>query len=208
MVNHILGRRLRMLPALWEASWAHVGIQSLCSTAIDEARAAREAATTASSAAVTDLRPGAVLTASRCFCAEDVAAFTALTGDSNPIHTSSTAAAAAGLPGMLLPGLLLASLFPAIIGTHFPGALYLTQTLKFKRHALVGDAVTAQLTVERCSGSRVTFQTLCLSSASGETLVEGTALALIRPGKAATAAARGSALSGRSAATGQQNGDL
>lgn len=72
----------------------------------------------------------------------------------------------------------------------------------------VGDAVTAQLTVERCSGSRVTFQTLCLSSASGETLVEGTALALIRPGKAATAAARGSALSGRSAATGQQNGDL
>ncbi len=47
----------------------------------------------------------------------------------------------------------------------------------------------AQITVERRSGSRVTFQTLCFNSASGETLVEGTALALIRPVDAASAAA-------------------
>lgn len=45
----------------------------------------------------------------------------------------------------------------------------------------VGDAVTATLTVERASGSRVAFQTLCRSAASGQVLVEGTALALIRP---------------------------
>ncbi len=37
----------------------------------------------------------------------------------------------------VLPGILLASLFPAIIGTHFPGALYLTQSLAFKAPALV-----------------------------------------------------------------------
>lgn len=282
--NHVLGRRLGLLPALWEGSWVPCGTQSLCSTAKDSAQTASDAA---AAAAGGPLQPGAVLSASRRFSAEDVTAFTSLTGDSNPIHTSSAAAAAAGLPGTLLPGLLLASLFPAIIGSHFPGALYLTQTLKFKRHALVradlmrraclrvcslpdgvwrvlqavwqrfckdhdrssmhachdachaatsmrgaaivegppsapapawgplrgpqpscatcvcvphaararparcrqvGDAVVARLTVERCSGSRVSFHTLCLSSASGEALVEGTALALLRSVPAATAA--------------------
>ena len=41
------------------------------------------------------------------------------------------------MAGAVLPGMLMASLFPAIIGSHFPGALYLSQTLKFKAPALV-----------------------------------------------------------------------
>lgn len=44
---------------------------------------------------------------------------------------------AAGLGGAILPGMLCASLFPAIIGSQFPGALYLTQTLNFRQPALV-----------------------------------------------------------------------
>ena len=35
--------------------------------------------------------------------------------------------------------MLCASLFPAIIGTQFPGALYLTQTLNFRQVALVSQ---------------------------------------------------------------------
>jgi hypothetical protein len=42
-----------------------------------------------------------------------------------------------GLGGAIIPGSLCASLFPAIIGTAFPGALYLSQTLKFRNPALV-----------------------------------------------------------------------
>lgn len=42
-----------------------------------------------------------------------------------------------GFPDRVLPGMLCASLFPAIIGSEFPGALYLTQTLKFRQTALV-----------------------------------------------------------------------
>ena len=43
----------------------------------------------------------------------------------------------AGFGGAVLPGMLCASLFPAIIGSQFPGALYLTQTLNFRQPALV-----------------------------------------------------------------------
>lgn len=40
--------------------------------------------------------------------------------------------------------------------------------------------MTATLTVERSSGSRVSFRTLCCATGSGRVLVEGDALALIR----------------------------
>ena len=90
------------------------------------------------------LAVGAHFSLTKRFSAEDVASFAALTGDSNPIHADgAAAAAAAGLPVAVLPGLLSASLFPAIIGSQFPGAVYLSQTLKFKRFALVGAARAA-----------------------------------------------------------------
>ena len=178
----------------------------------------------ASAAAADDgLAPGATFSLSKRFGAGEVAAWAALTGDSNAIHVDARAAAAAGLAAPILPGLLLAALFPAIIGSHFPGALYLSQTLRFRhaatvrcwcsggwvwRHSCrlcrallpalqsaaaprllppapppppqVGDAVTATLTVEKRSGGRVSFRTLCCDAGSGRVLVEGAALALIR----------------------------
>ena len=43
-----------------------------------------------------------------------------------------------GFSGHVLPGVLCAALFPALIGSTFPGAIYLSQTLKFRKPALVG----------------------------------------------------------------------
>lgn len=39
-----------------------------------------------------------------------------------------------------MPGMLLASLFPAIIGTQFPGAVYVSQSLSFRSPAAVSGA--------------------------------------------------------------------
>jgi 3-hydroxybutyryl-CoA dehydratase len=60
----------------------------------------------------------------RSFRQEEVDAFVALTGDSNPIHSHST-------QRPIVPGLLAAALFPAIIGSEYPGVLYAKQNLKF-----------------------------------------------------------------------------
>jgi acyl dehydratase len=86
------------------------------------------------------LVPGAEFTVQRRFSADDVAAFVSLTGDANAIHIDAGAAAAAGLAAPILPGILMASLFPAIIGSAFPGAVYASQTLKFRRPAEVSCA--------------------------------------------------------------------
>lgn len=44
-----------------------------------------------------------------------------------------------GFQAPILPGILMASLFPAIIGSRFPGAVYATQTLNFRAPAQVGN---------------------------------------------------------------------
>lgn len=73
-----------------------------------------------------------------CFEQAAVDAFVGLTGDANPIHSDAAAARAAGFEGPIVPGIMMASLFPAIIGSSFPGAVYLSQSLRFSHPALVG----------------------------------------------------------------------
>lgn len=88
---------------------------------------------------LTSLIPGNEFTLVRQFTAEDVERFLKLTGDANLIHTDNAAAKAAGLQGPILPGIMMASMFPAIIGTNFPGAIYVSQTLKYRQPAQVGN---------------------------------------------------------------------
>lgn len=66
----------------------------------------------------------------RIFTQGDVDAFVNLTGDSNPIHTGTKQAP-------IVPGLLASSLFPALIGSSYPGAIYAKQDLKFIHSILV-----------------------------------------------------------------------
>jgi 3-hydroxybutyryl-CoA dehydratase len=120
---------------------------------------------------------------SRMITQMDVDTFVRLTGDTNPIHSSKAADGSskhAADKAVIVPGMLMASMFPAIIGSSFPGALYLSQTLKFRRSAAVGTPVHATVTVSKQSGSRVTFETVCKDS-DEQVLVDGTALALISP---------------------------
>ena len=68
----------------------------------------------------------------RSFNLKDLQEFTLLTGDTNHLHTQSDLVSTP-----IVPGILLASLFPAIIGSKFPGALYAKQELVFKASVLV-----------------------------------------------------------------------
>jgi 3-hydroxybutyryl-CoA dehydratase len=113
----------------------------------------------------------------RTLTQQEVDAFVELTGDSNPIHADQGQGKVSEATAVV-PGMLMASMFPAIIGSKFPGALYLSQTLKFRRSAAVGTTVLATVTVAKQSGSRITFDTSCRDT-EGITLVDGTALALI-----------------------------
>jgi len=142
------------------------------------------------------LAVGVTYAMDRSFKQGDIDAYTALTGDSNPIHTSSSTSTTTTISNSsnsnssssnstaadepIVPGMLLASLFPAIIGSSFGGALYATQSLAFRSACAVDEPVRAEVTVARASGRRVRFDTVCRAVRDGRTLVDGVALAVIK----------------------------
>lgn len=172
---------------LWAAAQCPLVPQARAATWLVGARPIPRGCSSSAAQAQGALRQGASLQATKAFDAAEVAAFVQATGDANPLHVQGPAAHAAGFPAPIVPGMLLAALFPGLVGSAAPGALYLTQELHFRRHALVGEPVAATVTVKRASGSRVAFDTVC-RNARGEVLVDGDALALLpRPGGASSA---------------------
>ncbi|KAI9079541.1 hypothetical protein K1719_038513 [Acacia pycnantha] len=129
------------------------------------------------------LKPGDVLRQTRIFTDEDVLQYSKVSHDSNPLHFDSEAARTVGFEGRLVHGMLVASLFPHIISSHFPGAVYVSQSLNFKFPVYIGDQIISEV---RTTNLRVNknrylakFKTSC--SKNGELVVlEGEALALLQ----------------------------
>ncbi|KAK4275833.1 hypothetical protein QN277_018852 [Acacia crassicarpa] len=65
------------------------------------------------------LKPGDVLRQTRIFTDEDVLQYSKVSHDSNSLHFDSEAAQNVGFEGRLVHGMLVASLFPHIISSHF-----------------------------------------------------------------------------------------
>ncbi|KAG6550272.1 hypothetical protein Mapa_008232 [Marchantia paleacea] len=120
----------------------------------------------------------------RCsFSAADVTSYCRLTGDYNPIHTSTSAAQDAGFSGCVVPGMLCGSLFPAIIGSRFAGAVYVSQTLTFKAPVAVDESLIAEVEVTAIQNLRrnakIIFSTRCFTDENERLLIEGQAVALL-----------------------------
>ena len=119
-----------------------------------------------------------VLSKTRTFAREDVEQFAKITGDSNPIHVSRTATT----DDNIVHGALLVSMFPAIVGSTFPGAKYLRQTAMFRNECPVGARVTATVrkVKETRGGKIVEFETkVRCAEDEGKVYVDGFALAKI-----------------------------
>ena len=116
--------------------------------------------------------------------ASDVVGFAEISGDRNPIHLSEHFAAKTPFGGRIAHGLYTASLISAVIGTRLPGpgAVYLSQTLRFLAPVRIGDTVDASVEIVELTekGNRAKLKCECRV---GETVVlEGEALVKI-PGK-------------------------
>ncbi len=94
----------------------------------------------------------------------DVLAFAVVSGDANPVHLDEAYAKTTLMKGRVVHGALLAGFISAVLGAELPGpgAIYLSQTLNFKRPVRIGDDVTVQVTVRAIDGDDVTLSTVCL----------------------------------------------
>ena len=129
-----------------------------------------------------------VLEFTRSFSTTDVDTFATTTGDMNPIHLVSgernDSSNNSGIisSSRIVHGALVASMFPAVIGTTFPGSKYLSQTLKFREEVKIGEKVTAVVTRKRETrgGRIVEFETVArCANDSRRIFIDGVALAQI-----------------------------
>jgi len=105
----------------------------------------------------------------------DVAAFVEAVGDHNPVHSDPRYAATTPFEEPIAPGIFTAGLISAVIGTRLPGpgAIYLSQSLKFMRPVKAGDTITARAEIVEVvrERNRVRIRTVCRNQRGEDVLV-------------------------------------
>ncbi len=114
---------------------------------------------------IAELRPGDYAEIERHVEMEAIAEFIDAVGDFNPIHSDPAYAAATSFGEPIAPGVFTAGLISAVIGTQLPGpgAIYLSQSLKFMKPVKPGDTITARVEVLEVltERNRVRLGTVC-----------------------------------------------
>lgn len=113
-----------------------------------------------------------------------VSGFADLVDDHNPLHVDPVAAAAGRFGRPIAHGMLVGSLFSAILATELPGpgTIYLSQTLAFRRPVPVGAQVLVRVeyaAVDAGTG-RATLATTVLDG-DGAVCLSGEAVVLLPP---------------------------
>lgn len=128
-----------------------------------------------------DLEAGQTAELRRTVTEADIVAFADVTGDDNPLHLDEAYAATTPFKGRIAHGMLSAGYISAVLGTQLPGpgAIYVSQTLNFRRPVRIGDEVTAEVKVAAIDPARgrVTLETACV--VAGKTVVEGEAVVMV-----------------------------
>jgi 3-hydroxybutyryl-CoA dehydratase len=125
-----------------------------------------------------DLSVGMTEIYSKTVKSSDVVGFAEITGDRNPIHLSEHFAARTPFKGRIAHGLYTASLISAVIGTRLPGpgAIYISQTLRFLAPVKIGDTVDAIVEVVDLNDQRKRARLSCTCKVGDTAVLEGEAI--------------------------------
>jgi acyl dehydratase len=111
----------------------------------------------------------------------DIAGFVDAVGDYNPVHADRAYAASTVFKEPIAPGIWTAGLISAVIGTRLPGpgAIYLSQDLKFLKPVKAGDSISARVEVVEVNRerNRVRLRTVCANQ-RGEEVLTGEAVVM------------------------------
>lgn len=128
-----------------------------------------------------DLKVGMRETYLKTVLDSDVIGFAQISGDHNPIHLSEHFAAKTRFGGRIAHGLYTASLISAVLGMRLPGpgAVYLSQTLKFRAPVRIGDVIAVSVEVAELieKGSRVRLA--CEAHVDATVVLEGEAMVMV-----------------------------
>ncbi len=109
---------------------------------------------------------------------EDISLFAATSGDVNPLHLDADYAQDSRFHEIIAHGMWGGALISAVLGTELPGpgAIYLNQSLSFRRPVGLGDEITVRVTVkEKNPKNRHVILTCQCVNQDGEDVIVGEA---------------------------------
>jgi len=110
----------------------------------------------------------------KAFSESDVKNFASICGDHNPVHVDP-ACPDPRFPKRIVHGILTASLFSNIFGSHIPGSIYINQSLNFRAPVFLDDMLTARITVLSMRKKLVTCSTT-VHNEQGQIVIDGQAV--------------------------------
>lgn len=125
-----------------------------------------------------EIKIGDQATLTRVLTKRDIQLFAILTGDMNPAHLDEQYAKTDLFHQIVGQGMWTGSLFSTLFGMHLPGpgAIYLSQNLKFLHPVHLGDKIIATVKVldKDETKKRIKFETVCVNQ-KNEKIIEGEA---------------------------------
>jgi len=116
-------------------------------------------------ASIEELQIGQSDTYERIVTEKDIEDFAKISGDDNPVHLNEDFAKTTIFKGRIAHGMLAASFISTTVGTKLPGygAIYISQSLRFKAPVKIGDKVITTATIKdiNTERKRVTMSTTC-----------------------------------------------
>ncbi len=125
-----------------------------------------------------ELTVGDSASLSRVVTRDDILAYAALSGDLNPIHIDEEFARENLFHKLVAHGNFAVMLISALIGTRLPGpgAVFLSQTMNFRRPVAPGNTLTVAVVVrEKAEAGRKVVLDCTVTNQAGEVVIDGTA---------------------------------
>ena len=115
---------------------------------------------------------------------EDIALFTELTGDRNPLHYDEELAARSRFGGLIVQGGVTSGLLNAVVAEDLPGpgSVFLHVNWSFNAPVKPGDEITAEVeVVEARVDKPITTLRTTITNQEGTVVLDGTALVWTEP---------------------------
>ncbi len=125
-----------------------------------------------------EIRVGQSAQLVRTLTLDDIRAFAAVSGDTNPAHLDPEYADASLFHGVIAHGMWGGALISALLGTVFPGpgTIYLEQELHFSLPVRIGDTLTVRVTVNSKVDEKKQLELDCqVQNQRGERVLHGMA---------------------------------
>lgn len=127
---------------------------------------------------------GDVARRTRTVRAEDIALFTELTGDRNPLHYDAERAARTRFGGLIVQGGVTSGLLNAVVAEDLPGpgSVFLQVDWRFTAPVRPGDTITAEVEVlEARADKPITTLRTTITNGEGVVVLDGSAVVWTEP---------------------------